>query len=209
MQIYASSTGITRAFPGYGKTCRKDVLRGVVVPVMPGAAVGTPPVPHRQLQARQQVSARGARLAGRVPAVDDHDPLTRAFGLVLQLTPELTEGRVQHRAIESGFGENAGTSRVRRRSSRMRCADAAVSAATAPTTPRTKTPSPRSSSTQSGWRRSPGRQSSCRARGKRGAVRRGSCSRPGARSRTYGSTGPLARYPDKPGLCTPSAQRNS
>ena len=36
----ASSAGIARGAPGYGTTCRKDVLRGVDVPVMPGAATG-------------------------------------------------------------------------------------------------------------------------------------------------------------------------
>ena len=38
-----SSAGITRGTPGYGKTCRKDVLGGVEVPVMPGAAAGARP----------------------------------------------------------------------------------------------------------------------------------------------------------------------
>jgi len=35
---YVSSAGIARDTPGYGTTCRQDVLRRVKVPVMPGAA---------------------------------------------------------------------------------------------------------------------------------------------------------------------------
>ena len=46
---YISSAGITRGTPGYGKTCRKDVLGGVDVPVMPGAAAGARPVPGGRL----------------------------------------------------------------------------------------------------------------------------------------------------------------
>jgi len=34
---YLSSAGIAREAPGYGTTCRKDVLGGVEVPVVPGA----------------------------------------------------------------------------------------------------------------------------------------------------------------------------
>ena len=56
---YLSSAGIARGGPGYGKTCRKDVLRGVDVPVVPGAAGRA---------AVQEVPSRVADLA--VP----HDP---------------------------------------------------------------------------------------------------------------------------------------
>src|SRR3979490_2807870 len=55
-----SSTGIARVSPGYGTTCRKDVLRRVEVPVVQGAAGRTRPVPGGERQFRQQVSARRA-----------------------------------------------------------------------------------------------------------------------------------------------------
>src|SRR5208282_1523822 len=70
-----SSAGITRVTPGYGKTCRENVLRRVNVPVVPGAAGGARPCPRVQAQRGEQVPARAARLAGGVPAVDrDHVP---------------------------------------------------------------------------------------------------------------------------------------
>ena len=43
----ASFAGIARGAPGYGTTCRQDVLRGVEVPVMPDAAERA--VQHRLL----------------------------------------------------------------------------------------------------------------------------------------------------------------
>ena len=43
---YVSSAGIARGAPGYGKTCRKDVLGGVDVPVVPGAAGRASPLPR-------------------------------------------------------------------------------------------------------------------------------------------------------------------
>ena len=43
-----SSAGIARGSPGYGKTCRKDVLCRVDVPVVPGAAGRAGPVPGTQ-----------------------------------------------------------------------------------------------------------------------------------------------------------------
>ncbi len=71
-----SSAGITRVTSGYGSTSRKDVLRRVEVPVVPGAAARTRPVPGGKLQLGEQVSTRRAGLAGRVPAVD-HDHIGR------------------------------------------------------------------------------------------------------------------------------------
>jgi hypothetical protein len=65
---YLSSAGIARGAPGYGKTCRKDVLRGVDVPVVPGAAGRASPLPGGQGQAREQVPARRAgKIAGAKP----------------------------------------------------------------------------------------------------------------------------------------------
>ena len=69
---YVSSAGIARGAPGYGKTCRKDVLRRVQVPVMPGAAGRARPAPRRKAQLREQVPASRAGLAGGIPAAD-HD----------------------------------------------------------------------------------------------------------------------------------------
>ncbi len=85
---YLSSAGIARGAPGYGKTCRKDVLRGVDVPVVPGAAGRASPVPGGQAQVCQPVPARRAGLAGGVPAVDDDQAAAVPLALVLQLAAE-------------------------------------------------------------------------------------------------------------------------
>ena len=70
-----SSAGITGVTPGYGKTCRKNVLRRVDIPVVPGAAGRARPVPRLQARLGEQVPAGRAGLARRVPAVDrDHVP---------------------------------------------------------------------------------------------------------------------------------------
>jgi hypothetical protein len=83
-----SSAGIARIAPGCGKTCRKDVLRGVYVPVVPGAARRARPVPRRQAQRGEQVPARRAGLGRRVEAVDrDHAP-PGPFRLVLDHAAE-------------------------------------------------------------------------------------------------------------------------
>jgi hypothetical protein len=95
-----SSAGIARAAPGYGKACRKDVLRGVDVPVMPGAAGRAPPAPGGQAQDREQAPARRAGLRRRVPAVDDDQVAAVPFALVLKLTAELTPA-----AVRDGAGE--------------------------------------------------------------------------------------------------------
>ena len=41
-----SSAGMAGVAPGYGKTCRQDVLRGIDIPVMPGTAGRARPVPR-------------------------------------------------------------------------------------------------------------------------------------------------------------------
>ena len=84
-----SSTGITRVTPGYGTTCRKDVLRGVDVPVVPGAAGRASPLPGGQGQAREQVPARRAGLGRGVPAVDDDKAAAVPLALVFKLAAEL------------------------------------------------------------------------------------------------------------------------
>jgi len=67
----ASSAGIGTSSGAYGKTCRKDVLRGVDVPVVPGAAGRARPVPRRKAQRGEHVlrhrEARPAREAARAP----------------------------------------------------------------------------------------------------------------------------------------------
>ena len=89
-----SSAGIARETPGYGKTCRKDVLRGIDVPVMPGAARRARPVPGGQAQLHEQVPARRAGLLRRVPAVD-HDQLAAVpFAFVRELATELAPAAV-------------------------------------------------------------------------------------------------------------------
>ena len=103
---YVSSAGITRDFPGYGKTCRKDVLGGVDVPVVPDAAGRASPLPGRQAQLRKQVPACRAGLGRRVPAVN-HDqaaavPLTLARKLPAnspQLQSEITRARCRLRTM--------------------------------------------------------------------------------------------------------------
>src|SRR5436190_16825502 len=93
-----SSAGIARGAPGYGKTCRKDVLCGVDVPVVPGAAARARPVPGGQAQLREQVPARAAGLGGRVPAVDDDQLASVPLALVLELPAELAPAAVGDRA---------------------------------------------------------------------------------------------------------------
>ena len=91
---YVSSAGIARGAPGYGKTCRKDVLRGVDVPVMPGAAGRARPVPRGQAQLREQVPARRAGLGRRVPAVDHDQVAAVPLAFVLKLAAELAPAAV-------------------------------------------------------------------------------------------------------------------
>ena len=99
-----SSAGIAGVAPGYGKTCRKNVLRRVDVPVVPGAAGRALPRPGAQAEFGEQMPARRARLAGGVPAVD-HDQAPPVLGcLVFQLAAELAPSRVESRPVQPGFG---------------------------------------------------------------------------------------------------------
>ncbi len=89
-----SSAGITQAYLGYGSTSRKNVLRRIDVPIVPGAAMRACPMPRGQAQSREQVPARRAGLGRWVPAVD-HDQLApRTLALVLELAAELTPAAV-------------------------------------------------------------------------------------------------------------------
>src|SRR5215472_9020211 len=94
----ASSAGIARGTPGYGKTCRKDVLGRVDVPVVSGAAGRARPAPGGQAEFREQVPARRAGLRAGVPPVD-HDQATAVpLALVLELAPEFRPPAVRDRA---------------------------------------------------------------------------------------------------------------
>src|ERR1700734_440570 len=79
-----------------GKTCRQDVLRGVNVPVVPGAAGRALPRPGSQGQLREQVPARGAGLAARVEAVDYDQVPPGPGSLVLELAAELAPATVRY-----------------------------------------------------------------------------------------------------------------
>ena len=92
-----SSAGMAGSVPGYGTTCRQDVLRGVDVPVMPGAAGRALPRPGLQAQAGEDMPARRARLRRRVPPVD-HDQVPPVPGrFVLEHGPEGTPPAVRDR----------------------------------------------------------------------------------------------------------------
>jgi hypothetical protein len=98
-----SSAGMAGATPGYGKTCRQDVLRGVDVPVVPGAAGRARPVPPVQAQRSEDMPARRACLRRRVPPVD-HDQVPPVPGrLVLEHGPEgsppAVRDRLRHPAV--------------------------------------------------------------------------------------------------------------
>src|SRR5690349_6373322 len=93
-----SSAGIARGTPGYGKTCRQDVLGRVDVPVMSGAPGRARLVPGTQRQSGEQLPACRAGLGGRVPAVDHDQFVSGALALVLQLAAELAPAAVGDRA---------------------------------------------------------------------------------------------------------------
>ncbi|MCP2344778.1 hypothetical protein HD595_000900 [Nonomuraea roseoviolacea subsp. carminata] len=63
----------------HGKTCRQDVLRGVEVPVVPGAAGRALPRPDAERKPLKQVPAGRAGLGAGQPAVD-HDQVTPVPG---------------------------------------------------------------------------------------------------------------------------------
>src|SRR6185437_3243868 len=99
-----SSAGIARMTPGYRLTGGKDVLRGVDVPVVPGAAGRARPVPRRKGEFFEQVPARRAGLGRRVPAVDHYQGAPVPLALVLKLAAELSEPGVENGLAQPGFG---------------------------------------------------------------------------------------------------------
>src|SRR5579864_3735576 len=103
-----SSAGIARGAPGYGTTCRKDVLGGVDVPVVPGAAGRASPLPGGQAQAGEQVPARRAGLGRGVPAVDHDQAAPVPLALVLQLAAELAPAAVRNYAGQVPVADHPG-----------------------------------------------------------------------------------------------------
>src|SRR5580704_18449273 len=103
-----SSAGITRGTPGYGKTCRKDVLSGVEVPVMPGAAAGARPAACPQAQLREQVPARRAGLRAGVPPVEHDQFPVGPLALVLELAAELAPSAVRDRPGQPPVADHPG-----------------------------------------------------------------------------------------------------
>src|SRR5262249_32652629 len=83
-----SSAGMAGDAPGYGKTCRQDVLRGVAVPVVPSTAARALPRPAFQAQFGEEIPARRARLRAWVPPVDDDHWPPVSGRLVLKHGPE-------------------------------------------------------------------------------------------------------------------------
>src|ERR1700728_2931151 len=75
-------------------TSGQDVLRGVDVPVVPGAAGRALPRPGGKAQFGEQVPARRAGLGRGVPAVDDDELPTVAVAFVFELAAELAPAAV-------------------------------------------------------------------------------------------------------------------
>jgi hypothetical protein len=83
-----------------GKTCRQDVLGGVDVPVVPGAAGRALPRPGAKRELREQVPAGGAGLAAREEPADHDQAPPRPGRLVLEQAAEVTPAAVRY-----GLGE--------------------------------------------------------------------------------------------------------
>src|SRR5580700_2049678 len=103
---YASSAG------SYRLTSGQDVLRGVDVPVMPGAAGWARPLPRAQAQRREQVPARRAGLGRGEPPVDHHQVPAVPLALVAELVAELTPPAVADRAGQPPIADHAGDVQV-------------------------------------------------------------------------------------------------
>jgi len=100
--------GIVRRTPDYGKTCRKNVLGRVYVPVVPGAAGRACPVPSGQAQFSNHVTARRAGLRTRVPAINHHQLPAVSLALVRELAAKLGPPAVGNRAGEPVVAAHAG-----------------------------------------------------------------------------------------------------
>ncbi len=107
-----SSAGIARVAPGCGKTCRKDVLRRVEVPVVQDAAGRASPRPGGQAQLGERELACRAGLGRGVPAAG-HDQLAAgSLALVLQLAAELAPPAVADRPGQAPVADHVGDREV-------------------------------------------------------------------------------------------------
>ena len=109
---YVSSAGIARGAPGYGTTCRKDVIGGVDVPVVPGAAGRASPLAGGQAEVCEPVPARRAGLGRGVPAVDHDQVATVPLALVVKLPAELAPPAIRDRPGQVSVADQAGDSEV-------------------------------------------------------------------------------------------------
>jgi len=102
-----ASAGIARGSLGYGKTCRKDVLGRVDVPVVPGTAGRACPVPSGKGKLREPVPARRAGLRTRVPTAR-HDQLAAvSLTLVSELATELAPPAVRDSTGQPAVADHA------------------------------------------------------------------------------------------------------
>ena len=97
---YTRSTGFTGRKPGCRQPDGKNVLSGVDVPVVQGAAIGARPVTRPETQGGQQVPAFGARLAAGVEAVNHDQALAVPLRLVAEELPKLSPT-----GVADGLGE--------------------------------------------------------------------------------------------------------
>jgi hypothetical protein len=109
---YISSAGITGSTPGYGKTCRKNVLRGVDVPVVPGAAGRALPRSGTQAQRGEQVPAGRARLGAGVPAVSSDQVPSGPRCFVLQHPAEITPPAIRDRLRKAAIANHVPDGKV-------------------------------------------------------------------------------------------------
>lgn len=85
-----------------------NALRGVDVPVMPGATGGELPRPRCEAQTGEQVPARRAGLARRVPAIADREDTSIAVGLVGQHLAEFGPAAAGDRLRQAPVLDHAG-----------------------------------------------------------------------------------------------------
>ena len=90
----------------------QDVLSGVDVPVVPGAAGRTLPDPCRKAERCEQVSATGADLGRRVPAIHARQLPSVTLALISQHDPESGPASGGDRASESSVADHPGHVKV-------------------------------------------------------------------------------------------------
>jgi hypothetical protein len=89
-----------------GKTCRQDVLCGVDVPVVPGAAGRALPRPDLQAELGQDMPACRAHLRAGEPPVDHDHPPPAPGRLVLQHAPEGAPSAVRDRLRQPAVADH-------------------------------------------------------------------------------------------------------